>query len=222
MFGYSASERGQVAFRWHESTGMVDMRWPGFGNEIFGVTPDGSAATGSQHDDRGTRLVRWRGESDIEDLGELSAGRPGGCVSHISADGRTITGFALSAEGPHAFVWTEAARMSTLGDLDGGPVDSRAVSCSDDGAWIVGFGTSAIGREAVIWDSRRSLIRVADFLAAHGTRVPSGWTLQEATGIAIQGGVMTLAGTGSNPDGDREAWIAKAVLSDPSIDTRPR
>jgi hypothetical protein len=66
----------------------------------------------------------------------------------------------------------------------------------------------------VIWDAKRTMIRVADFLAALGTRVPPGWTLRQTAGIAIRGEIVTLAGTGTNPAGETQAWLAKAPLSD--------
>ena len=81
----------------------------------------------------------------------------------------------------------------------------------------MGYGTSAIGTEAVIWDANGSMVRVADFLAANGTRVPPGWILQSATGIAINGNVMTLVGMGNDLVGDSEAWMATAVLSERDI-----
>lgn len=46
---------------------------------------------------------------------------------------------------------------------------------------------------------------IYEILTVHGIDL-TGWTLGSASGISADG--FTIAGTGKNPDGNAEAWIA--------------
>ena len=101
------------------------------------------------------------------------------------------------------------------GRLAGWKFYKFAESVSADGSVIVGHGSSASGDEAFIWDSTngmRSLqdILINDFLLGDSL---TGWSLISAAGISDGG--LTIAGFGSNPDGNTEAWVAN--LSDPPV-----
>jgi hypothetical protein len=71
---------------------------------------------------------------------------------------------------------------------------------------IGGFGTSDIGKEAVLWDPVNGMRRVKDILLALGVSEVSNWQLEEVRALSADGTV--LAGTGKNPTGNSEAWIA--------------
>jgi hypothetical protein len=50
------------------------------------------------------------------------------------------------------------------------------------------------------------MVNLREFLISQGVGNLSGWTLQFAGGISDDG--LTIAGTGRNPAGNPEAWVA--------------
>ena len=99
-----------------------------------------------------------------------------------------------------------AGPVGHLGDLPGGAVESRAFDVSADGAVVVGAGRTAEGDEAFIWDARRGMRNLRTILMKdHGLDL-ADWTLLAATAVSADG--RAVAGTGTNPDGNREAWLA--------------
>ncbi len=46
---------------------------------------------------------------------------------------------------------------------------------------------------------------VVDVATTQGATIPPGWTLRNAFGISADG--TRIVGDGTNPDGDREAWL---------------
>ena len=95
--------------------------------------------------------------------------------------------------------------MVGLGDLSGGSFGSQAYDVSADGLTVVGAGSSASGKEAFIWDAANGMQSIYDILVNGGLDM-TGWTLTGASGISDDG--LTIAGSGSNPDGYKEAWVA--------------
>jgi uncharacterized membrane protein len=88
---------------------------------------------------------------------------------------------------------------------------SRADDVSADGSVVVGWGYSAtsIGIEALLWDAAHGMRSLRDVLANDfglGASL-AGWKLEYARGISADGRVVV--GYGFNPNGDREAWIAR-------------
>ncbi len=114
----------------------------------------------------------------------------------VSADGLVVVG----TDGGRAFRWTVAGSTVDLGASD--PVDSaRAVSA--DGAIVVGRDSTF---EAFIWDPRHGVRDLRNVLQAELGLNLTGWTLTAANGISGDG--RTIAGSGINPAGQPEAWIA--------------
>jgi probable HAF family extracellular repeat protein len=95
--------------------------------------------------------------------------------------------------------------MVGLGDLDGGDFYSVARGVSANGSVVVGDSTSASGTEAFRWTSEDGMQSVASILTAAGVDL-TGWTLSIAYGVSADG--YTIVGSGTNPDGNTEAWIA--------------
>ena len=140
----------------------------------------------------------WRPDRNIFDSVAFDA----------SADGSIIVGGGFSASGQVAFRWTSSTGMVGLGDLPGGFVQSAAYSVSADGSVIVGVGI--VGFEsnnlrAALWNSSGAL-QIGDFLTANGVSSVAGWTLTVAYGVSADG--RTIVGTGINPNGQPEGWIA--------------
>jgi hypothetical protein len=107
-----------------------------------------------------------------------------------------------------AFRWSQAGGMVGLGDLPGGLFYSVALAVSSDGSVVVGYGNSALGFEASRWtlaDGMRSLRQVLVNDYGLGSSL-TGWGLSQATGVSGDGKV--IVGSGTNPGGQQEAWIA--------------
>jgi probable HAF family extracellular repeat protein len=102
--------------------------------------------------------------------------------------------------------------MQGIGDLPGGAFESVAVDASADGSIVVGFGTTETGPEAFLWDAAAGMRNLRTLLADELGLDLGGWTLTEATGISDDG--LTLVGSGINPDGVEQAWIA--VIPEPA------
>ena len=82
------------------------------------------------------------------------------------------------------------------------PGEIEAAGSSDEEGEL--FGGTGGGR-AWLWDSARGGARALD--EELGDLVPSGWALQEVTGISADGRV--LVGHGRSPSSvEEEAWVA--------------
>ncbi|MCP5117491.1 MAG: PEP-CTERM sorting domain-containing protein, partial [bacterium] len=85
-----------------------------------------------------------------------------------------------------------------------------AAAVSDDGGIIVGraqVGTTEAGYRAFLWDSAHGMRDLRAILVDEVGLNLDGWTLTWATDVSADG--LTFAGTGINPSGFQEAWIAR-------------
>jgi probable HAF family extracellular repeat protein len=119
-----------------------------------------------------------------------------------------VVGYGTSASGREAFRWTQASGMVGMGNLAGGAFESAAYGVNSDGTVVVGYGTSARGREAFRWTQANGMQRVADWLAAAGVPVATGYTMNEARGVSADGSLVV--GTSDGPNGP-EAFIARVA-----------
>jgi probable HAF family extracellular repeat protein len=156
---------------------------------------------------------RWTATSGFVELGALS-GDTRSIARAVSADGSVVVGWSEPSE--KAFRWTQETGMVGLGALPGCR-KSLALGVSGDGSVIVGQSDDRSGPEACIWDASHGMRSVAQVL----TELPNpgkgrcAWKLRAASAVSRDGSVV--AGWGINPDGDREAWIAR-LSDDPSTD----
>ena len=115
---------------------------------------------------------------------------------------------ADSGSGVEAFRWTAREQMMIgLDDLPGGVFESHALAVSADGSTILGWGKSENGQEAFVWTKTVGMQRLQSWLRAHGVEVPDGWVLTSAAGISDDR--TAIGGFGFNPEGDKEAWLAR-------------
>jgi probable HAF family extracellular repeat protein len=191
--------------------GIGDLPGGSFNSIANGISADGTIVVGQGVTDLGSEAFRWTSGDGLVSLGDLPGGDVLTFATGISDDGNVIVGQGRSAVGDEAFRWTSGGGMVGLGDLPGGSFDSRANAASSDGSVIVGQGTSAVGDEAFVWTSSWGMVSIRDVLIAHDIDL-TGWTLTTATGVSDDG--LTFVGTGTNPSGNTEAWIA--TIPEPS------
>jgi probable HAF family extracellular repeat protein len=198
------------AFRWTEADGMGDM---GIDLESHGqtyVSRDGQAVIGTLRDDPVLHeAFVWSSSEGITRLGDIWAG-PHPTSSRafsISADGSTIVGGSRSDVPSEAFKWTASEGMVGLGQLPGFSDIGEAFAASANGTTIVGqsININSLERRAFTWDESNGIRELQTVLSSLGLNL-TGWTLTEATGISDDG--LTIVGTGINPNGDHEAFIA--------------
>ncbi len=192
---------------------MGDLSGGNFKSVATGVSSNGSVIAGYGSSALGTEAFRRTNDGGMVGLGDLSGGNFESWAYAVSSDGSTVVGASSSAasfasyEGnTEAFRWTSTGGMVGLGDLPGDEFHSTASAVSFDGSVIVGQSLSALGFEAFIWDSAHGMRSLQDLLVNQCGLDLTGWTLRNATGISADG--STIVGSGYNPNGDLEAWIA--------------
>ena len=80
-------------------------------------------------------------------------------------------------------------------------VFSIPIGTSTDGSIIVG----STGGQAFRWTQKTGMVSLKETLIGEGLDV-SGWTLSSATAISVDG--FTIVGSGINPSGKYEGWVA--------------
>jgi probable HAF family extracellular repeat protein len=171
------------------------------------VSSDGTAIAGITGDE----AMYWTATHGARALGDLPGGAFYSFALGISGDGATVVG-ASSSTTPiaielEAFRWTNQAGMVGLGDLPGGRFDSVARGASADGSVVVGV--SVIHNEegmAFFWTEALGMVSLREFLIGQGVDNVAGWTQMDAHDVSADG--LTIVGSGINPDGNPEGWVA--------------
>ncbi|NCQ71015.1 MAG: PEP-CTERM sorting domain-containing protein [Microcystis aeruginosa W13-15] len=213
VVGSSYTANGNEAFRWTQATGMVelgDLAGVTFLLRGFGprVSADGSVVVGSSNSD--FDAYRWTQATGTVGLGNLEWASSGG-ASGVSSDGSVVVGYSTNYSSLEAFRWTQQTGMVGLGDLLSS-VDttsrffSIASGVSGDGSVVVGDSQSVNGQEAFIWNSTQGMRSLQQVLTNDYGLDLTGWFLNEANAISADG--LTVVGSGTNPNGQTEAWIA--------------
>ena len=202
---YDVSDDGQVivglawngcriarAFRWEESTGMVDLgsTVAGRSSRANGVSGDGRMVVGWQESSQGNRMgARWvdgRQELFVGDLGAA------GEAHAANRDGSIVVGQVCTPgeQAQNAWIWTPREGVQCVP-----PPRPRLgfflgimLATSADGRVIGGSQSFGLESEAVLWIDRTP-VYLKDYLRANG--VPD----------AFEGWVNTGFITGVSPDG---------------------
>jgi len=132
----------------------------------------------------------------------------------VSADGTTVVGSADAAGNTvHGFRWTAGGGMVALPNRAGR--QAEALGVSGDGSVVVGYDQdNNWNLEAILWDGNAGPRPLADILTHDYGIDLTGWTLEGATGISDDGTV--IVGSGINPLGRNEAWIANLAVPEPT------
>jgi len=207
VVGESSSTSGGEAYRWEAGTmiGLGDLPGGIFDSFARGVSGDGSVVVGGGHSASGGEAFRWEA-GQMTGLGDLAGGNFYSYAQDVSVDGSVVVGNSYSASGIEAFRWEDDV-MTGLGDLTGGEFGSNAFGVSGDGSVVVGYSASALlGQEAFIWDADNGMRSLKDVLINDFGLDMTDWTLGRAHSISNNG--LVIVGSGINPYGNTEAWIA--------------
>jgi len=212
------------SFRWTQATGLVGLGTaaPGraAGSTLYGISQDGQVLVGTtpidpiSGPDRATRWTTGGGYQVIPTFPSPYDSR----ANAASADGSVIVGQSGTLIVPEAFLWSADTGTISLGQ-PAGTTDplftSEALSVSADGRVVVGVANAIVGstgtNRAFIWDAASGSRYLQDVLQGFGLDL-TGWTLSRATDISADG--LVIVGTGVNPAGNDEGWIA--IIPEPS------
>jgi probable HAF family extracellular repeat protein len=197
------------AFRWEESTGMVDLgsTVAGRSSRANGVSGDGKVVVGWQEHSTGPRMgARWVNGTQQVFIG------PAGFVGEANAansDGSIIVGQTCRFDGvdQSAWIWTasEGVQCADVPRQRLGGFSGMMLSTSEDGRVIGGAHSFGLESEAVLWIDR-SPTYLKDYLRAHG--VPDafeGWiNTGFINGVSSNGRI--LVGYGAGPS-DFQGYI---------------
>ncbi len=201
-------------FVWTSADGMRLLdSLPGGRPESYAeaVSADGTIAVGEAYELSGTpQAVRWDvATGAATGLGHLPGSTGASYANDLTPDGSVIVGWGNNSIGDaEAFRWTEAGGMTGLGGLPGFE-RTFAFAVSADGSVIVGR-ASAIEVDddmAFYWTQSGGMQSLESWLSENGVDIGT-WQLDEASDVSADGG--TVVGYGTNPDGDSEAFIARA------------
>ncbi|MBK9119367.1 MAG: PEP-CTERM sorting domain-containing protein [Phycisphaerales bacterium] len=209
IVGSSSSALGSRAVVWHTET--VTALPPATGDSQstgLAVSADGSVVVGSSWFSR-DRAVRWV-HGQVELLPSAPA-HHNSYASDVSADGTVIVGSTLTSTGQFATIW-EAGVPRLLGDLPGGAIASLAHGVSADGGVVVGWSDDGTAAEPFVWTSAAGMRSLRELLLTDFGLDIGAWQLESCHAVSDDG--LRLVGTGFNPAGQREAWMA--IIPEPS------
>jgi probable HAF family extracellular repeat protein len=198
---------GNTAFRWAAGTGPVALSRFGGGSgqqsAATAISANGTVIAGVGHPVL-TGAVIWAADGSATVVGKLP-GDAEATATAVSMDGSVVVGVSTNNAGtPRGFRWTQASGMR---DLEGGPAGTFAASVSGDGDTIVGWSPETSGDVALIWDASHGWRSLATVLANDFQTPVTGWSLQRAN--AISGDGRSIAGQGTSPNGQTEAWVVR-------------
>lgn len=214
--GSCLSDGREEAFCWNESDGSMRLlgRLPnGHASVVLAVSADGTVVVGRSNTPTTHEAFRWTEAEGMVGLGVL----PGDTSSEardVSSDGSVVVGC-----GTHeAFLWSERDGMVSLRAEGDDVYLLTANGVSADAAVVVGTGQTKVGHRACVWDAVHGTRTVREVLQAQSGAddLLGGWKLSAANAISDDGRVV--AGWGTNPEGNIEAWVAHLDASSrPSI-----
>jgi uncharacterized membrane protein len=196
------------AFRWTPATGVVGLGWlPSDSNDsfAFGCSGDGAVACGISNSgsEGGVEPFVWTVPDGLVGLGDIPGGIFYAIAWGVSRDGSTLVGGARASNGnDEPFLWTEAGGFVFPDATHGATFSSELLAASADGSVAVGYD----GDGGMIWDAVHGMRSVANVLANDLGLDLGGWLLGAVSDVSDDG--LTLTGSGVNPSGDFEAWVA--------------
>jgi tripartite motif-containing protein 71 len=209
VVGQMTSDSGTEAFRWTAGNLMALGDLPGgrFQSIAYGVSADGAVIVGTGQSASGDEACVWKNGETIS-LGHLPGG-PSSQATAVNANGTVVVGRSESIWGVEAFRWQNGSMLGLGGLSAHNDLMSYASGVSADGSIIVGTSEDDTDTlAAFIWDADRGMRSLQEVLASDLGVDLTGWKLSEASGVS---------GSGINPHGDNEGWIAHLD----AVTTRP-
>jgi len=198
------------AFRWQVGEAAVSLgTLPG--GEISSATSvngAGDVIVGWSDTPMGIRAFRWTA-AGMADLG-VTSNTEHTLAYGVSRNGQVVVGnaFSFGPVGDRSFLWSEQAGIKDPGVLPsfkGAMLGRTDATGSTAIGWSFRQDNGMSVSEAELWDQAHGLRALFDVLTAAGAEV-EGWKLSGVAGISDDGKV--LGGTGYNPQGIAEPWIA--------------
>jgi probable HAF family extracellular repeat protein len=222
VVGTGSSASGSEAFRWTADGGMAGLGYlnPAYlDSGAYGVSADGSVVVGASYICNWGHFeaFRWTADRGMTGLGYLYWWDHWTEAYDVSADGNVVVGFSgatyhLLEEGTNeAICWMPGGWFS-LGQLHSGDSDNRATRVSPDGSVVLGWSGNMGLYEFFIYTPSMGMQSFASLL---GPVLPAGWTVTSASAVTVNDGIATLVGTGINPSGGTEAYIATLAVAWP-------
>jgi uncharacterized membrane protein len=190
---------GGVAFRYAGPGTYQPLPAPtGFANnQADGVSGDGSVVVGTGQSGSSSAMAwRWTDGTGTQALGRTRPGHSASFAQAVSRDGQTIVGWSGGGgAASEAWRWSAGAGMQALADHPGATASAVASAITGDGSAIAGR-SGLLGSPPAVW---------------RGNELPtilptvSGWGGLLPHGISDDGTVV--AGEGTNPNVEQEAWI---------------
>jgi uncharacterized membrane protein len=195
--------QGERPIIWkNEVPSMLDSLPGGnFYGTACAVSADGKKAVGGSSG----YAVYWdTDDGSVHDIGSVSENRLGSTARNISPNGNYIVGSERYSNYQEVFLW-QSGQMIGLGQLDGHSNKSIAYAVSNNEI-VVGMAEIDNYENAFIWDQLSGIRELKDVLINGYNLDLTGWQLLKAYDISADGNV--IVGSGINPEGIHEAWVA--------------
>jgi uncharacterized membrane protein len=205
---------GNLAYRWTQALGAQSLgALPndfGFPDSFaFDVSGDGAVATGCSLSADGNEPFVWSPPAGLVSLGDVPGGEFYAIAWGVSLDGSTVVGNARHVfdffPRDEAFIWSKRGGFVFPDPLHAAVAGSTAFAASEDGSIVVGYNGNVGG--AFVWDAVQGARSVQTVLTEQFGLDLTGWTLFGASDVSADGEV--IVGTGLNPRGHNEGWIAR-------------
>lgn len=203
VVGLSRTDVGDFPFRW-KAGAIINL------SDGFEGPPPGGIATAASYDGEvivgsaAAHPFRW--DHGAMELLDIPPGALFGRAAAVSPDGNIVVGTINFSDGSRqAFLWQNGV-MTLLGALRGSALQSGAEDVSADGTVVVGTLSTPTGSQAFLWTPADGIRPLRDVLEQDFNLDFTGWLLSEANGVSADG--LTIAGSGLNPSGKAEAWLA--------------
>jgi probable HAF family extracellular repeat protein len=205
-------------FRWDAGKGMVDLgSLQNDSSRVNAVSADGNVIVGWDANPLPSEYNYWRGAVWWQGLERLL--NPFGWIGQAEStnnNGSVIVGRGHPSAYRHAYRFTAwDGHFEELGALSRGLTPDQkeqedtsiAYAVSDDGNVVVGTSGSMPPLDAFVWTPETQMVKLATYLADRGVTGLGGWRLLMANSVSPNGKI--IAGTGINPAGFAEGWIAR-------------